>query len=260
MRFFLNVNMNVPIAALQGEMGWVPMRVHIRLAVLRLWHRLCTLPDGRLTGDIFRWSCNLADRGVHNWAADARDLLKETQFNPDLMLFNRKDFLDSAWDALTDSELQEWKRSLWTFPRGSETTGRLRLYREIKPLPMAEAFVTGPIPADWRRVMAALRMGCLPLEVETSRFGCAARPLQQRVCKLCSTDVENEEHFLLHCHALKEERKDLFNAMCKTEGNKFLCLNATTKVLLILKLAQQPRQICKLVFSMYSKRRSLLLK
>ena len=191
---------------------------------------------------------------------DARDLLKETQFNPDLMLFNRKDFLDSAWDALTDSELQEWKRSLWTFPRGSETTGRLRLYREIKPLPMAEAFVTGPIPADWRRVMAALRMGCLPLEVETGRFGCAARPLQQRVCKLCSTDVENEEHFLLHCHALKEERKDLFNAMCKTEGNKFLCLNATTKVLLILKLAQQPRQICKLVFSMYSKRRSLLLK
>ena len=76
MRFFLNVNMNVPIAALQGEMGWVPMRVHIRLAVLRLWHRLCTLPDGRLTGDIFRWSCNLADRGVHNWAADVRNLLK----------------------------------------------------------------------------------------------------------------------------------------------------------------------------------------
>ena len=260
MRFFLNVNMNVPIAALQGEMGWVPMRVHIRLAVLRLWHRLCTLPDGRLTEDLFRWSCNLADRGVQNWAADARDLFKEIQFNPDLMLFNRKDFLDSAWDALTDSELQEWKRSLWTFPRGSETTGRLRLYREIKPLPMAEAFVTGPIPADWRRVMAALRMGCLPLEVETGRFGCAARPLQQRICKLCSTDVENEEHFLLHCHALKEERKDLFNAMCKTEGNKLLYLNATAKVLLILKLAQQPRQICKLVFSMYSKRRSLLLK
>ena len=24
----------------------------------------------------------MADRGVHNWAADARDLLKETQFNP----------------------------------------------------------------------------------------------------------------------------------------------------------------------------------
>ena len=174
MRFFLNASMSVPIAALQGEMGWVPMRVHTRLDVLRLWHRLCTLPEGRLTGDVFRWSCNLADRGVHNWAADVRELLKESQFNPDLMLFYRKDFLDSVWNALTDKELQEWKRSLWTFPRGSETTGRLRLYREIKPLPTAEPYVTGPIPADWRRVMAALRMGCLPLEVETGRFGCAA--------------------------------------------------------------------------------------
>ena len=85
--------------------------------------------------------------------------------------------------------------------------------------------------------MAALRMGCLPLEVETGRFGCAARPLQQRLCKLCSTDIENEEHFLLHCHALKEERKDLIDAMCKIEGSQFLHLNATDKALLILKLA-----------------------
>ena len=54
----------------------------------------------------------MADRGVCNWAADVRDLLKETQFNPDLMWFNWKDFLDSAWDALTDRELLEWKRSL----------------------------------------------------------------------------------------------------------------------------------------------------
>ena len=55
MRFFLNVSMSVPIAALQGEMGWVPIRVHTRLAVLILWHMLCTLPEGRLTGE--------ADRG-----------------------------------------------------------------------------------------------------------------------------------------------------------------------------------------------------
>ena len=46
----------------------------------------------------------------------------------------------------------------------------------------------------------------------------------------------NEEHFLLHCHALKDERKDLIGAMCKIEGSHFLCLNATDKALLILKL------------------------
>ena len=35
MRFFLDVSMRVPIVALQGEMGWVPMRVYTRLAVVR---------------------------------------------------------------------------------------------------------------------------------------------------------------------------------------------------------------------------------
>ena len=74
------------------------MRVHTRLAVLRLWRRLCTRLDERLTGDVFRWSCNLAERGVHNQATDIKDLLKQTQINIHSMLFNRKDFLDSAWD------------------------------------------------------------------------------------------------------------------------------------------------------------------
>ena len=52
MRFFLNVSMSVPIVVLQEEMSWVLMRFHTRLAVLRIWHRLCTLPDGRWKGII----------------------------------------------------------------------------------------------------------------------------------------------------------------------------------------------------------------
>ena len=82
--------------------------------------------------------------------------------------------------------------------------------------------------------MAALRMVCLPLEVEQAVLH------DLSLCKLCSADIENEEHFILHCHALKEERMDLIDAMCKIEGSQFLCLNATDKALLILKLAQSP--------------------
>ena len=83
--------------------------------------------------------------------------------------------------------------------------------------------------------MVALRMGRLPLEVEQAVLGVLHDLL---LCNLCSADIENEEHFLLHCHALKDERKDLIDAMCKIEGSQFLCLNATDKALLILKLAQ----------------------
>ena len=53
---------------------------------------------------------------MHNWATEVRKLLGESQCNSDQMNFNRKDFLDSAWDALAARELEEWSRSIWTSP------------------------------------------------------------------------------------------------------------------------------------------------
>lgn len=83
----------------------------------------------------------------------------------------------------------------------------LKSSREIKLMPITGADVTGPIPAGWSKVMAELSLECLPLEIERSHLECASWPLQQKLHKLSSTNWENEEHFLLHCHALKNEKK-----------------------------------------------------
>lgn len=50
----------------------------------------------------------------------------------------------------------------------------------------------------YRAVCAKLRIGILPLEIETGRW----RSIQadRRFCKLCSIDcVENETHFVFYC-------------------------------------------------------------
>ena len=151
------------------------------------------------------------------------------------MLFNRKDFLDSAWDTLTDSELQEWKRSLWTFPRGSETTGRLWLYREFQAPARGWSICYRPYPSRLEK-----SNGCSEDGLPT--FGGRNRPIWM-CCVISPTKtMQAMLHWCIEWRtlftALKDGRKDLFNAMCKTEGSKFLCLNATEKVLLILKLAQ----------------------
>ena len=36
-------------------------------------------------------------------------------------------------------------------------------------------------------------------------------PIEQRICKLCHQDVEDEAHFILQCHALSAERQFLLN-------------------------------------------------
>ena len=45
--------------------------------------------------------------------------------------------------------------------------------------------------------MAGLRMGCLPLTVETGRY--SNIPYEERVCRLCDRgDVEDQSHFFMH--------------------------------------------------------------
>ena len=50
------------------------------------------------------------------------------------------------------------------------------------------------LPVNVWRVVACLRMGCLPLEVETGRY--TGTPYEQRICKLCRSAPEDQEHFL----------------------------------------------------------------
>ena len=51
-----------------------------------------------------------------------------------------------------------------------------------------------------RSVVARLRGGTAPLEIETGRY--VGIPAEQRICKLCRGAVEDEVHFCITCPAL----------------------------------------------------------
>ena len=47
------------------------------------------------------------------------------------------------------------------------------------------------------------------------------QPPDQRICPLCKTGLEDEEHFLMNCIAYRDPRRDLFNTL-KKETNLIL--------------------------------------
>ena len=102
-----------------------------------------------------------------------------------------------------------------------ETTsgGRLSLYRVLKPSPGTEPYVAANLQYAAWRVMAGLRMGCLPLEVERGRY--TQTPYERRTCKLCSMDVEDQRHFISAQH-------------CSRNGTCFLKQSRTSIVPLTL--------------------------
>ena len=49
------------------------------------------------------------------------------------------------------------------------------------------------------RVLAGLRAGCLPMQVEVGRYASPNVLFNERLCKLCGEDIEDQTHLLLQC-------------------------------------------------------------
>ena len=66
-----------------------------------------------------------------------------------------------------------------------------------------------------RRMLMKLRGGTAELRIETGRW-CGLRR-DERICTMCdSGEVEDVDHFLLHCTGLVEERMEMERLMKET--------------------------------------------
>ena len=81
----------------------------------------------------------------------------------------------------------KWKAGVWDMEAlGSESGGKLTVYRRLKDLPAAEPYARANLPVSIRRVLAGLRAGCLPLQVELGRYSSPKTPFNERLGKMCN--------------------------------------------------------------------------
>ena len=71
-----------------------------------------------------------------------------------------------------------------------------------------ELYIKQRIPKFQRSIFAQLRVGILPLEIEVGRY--YRIKVENRICKLCKEDIEDEIHFMCKCKSLKEIRDKYF--------------------------------------------------
>jgi hypothetical protein len=107
-----------------------------------------------------------------------------------------------------EHELSEWRRSV-----GSSSTLR-NLYARIKEYPHTEAFMDDPVNRRGRRLKLRLRSGVLRLNAFTARMAQRHRNDPESHCRLCAAGaIEDADHFLLRCTALRAHREVLFNVI-----------------------------------------------
>ena len=89
---------------------------------------------------------------------------------------------------------------------------KLRTYKLFKELLCTENYVENYMSKRKRSLLAQLRLGILPLHIETGRY--TNKPLEERICTLCNSDeIEDEFHFLLKCDLYLEPRKNLLSTV-----------------------------------------------
>ena len=258
-RFFFGLGTATPLAALLGDSGWPPIQLHLQFTILKYWFRVCSMPLERVPKQVILWSRSLSDSGKITWASHASNLLDGLDLHvssPNGLQASK--FYDYLWDALANNLLNNWFHSINNVEASSsESGGKLALYRQIKHFPETEPYCRASLSVGVRRVLAGLRAGCLPLQIELGRYTSPKTPLSMRICKLCNDGTEDQEHFLFHCRALTKPRNDFF-CRVQTLNPDFLSYTLLNKRQYLLCPQQHIHCIAHGIYCMYTFRQNLL--
>jgi len=200
MRYFLGVHRFAPIDFIVGDFGWETCFSRQKLAVLRLWNRLLSLPTNRVTSKIFKWDLNYSSK-MGSWSNSVKNILGEANLSS---LFDTRDPCDLglALSALQDTDFLRWNSSRYNKPK-------LRYYNMYKADIAQEDYLNYDIPKYQRSIFAQFRAGILPLQVEIGRFRNIS--LSERLCPVCSLEsVEDEFHLLCICEKYQDLRIVLY--------------------------------------------------
>ena len=257
-RHILGVGKNCPVDLLEGDSGWMPVWCRHQFEMLKLWFRLATMDDSRLSKKIFKWSLELANKGKPTWCFHANKLLTQNNLghlNPNnVTSLSPKEFQTIVITKLTDKANHKWRMRIWDHNTYcTDSGGRLHNYRVIKQQPRPECYISGILCRGHRWVMAALRGGCLPLHIETGRYRAPKTPYHLRTCRLCSSDtVETEFHFVMLCPALDHLRCTFFSCLSNLDTS-FTSLTLIDKFKYILSANNHCKIIGKHLYNLYNK-------
>lgn len=235
-RFFLGVGKYTPNNAILGDIGWEPIFHRQWKAVTNLWCRLNNMNTDRLNRKVFVWADQIStsNKQVKNWNYYIKKHFCELNFNH---FCNIAEFIDTSFvvnsvlSKMFLSHVNKWRESLNAdISRSGRGGNKLRTYRLFKDSYNTENYCKIPLPFSHRSAFAKFRCGVAPLRIETGRYENVS--VNERVCSVCTNEVEDEAHVILRCPLYNNFRDELFNVAVTFKDN-FLSLTDSQKLVFL---------------------------
>ena len=203
-RYFLGVHNKAPIDGICGDLGWMPTKYRRYIAMCRFWNRLVKLDDTRLPRKLLNFEF-VNDNNTKSWFQMFKGSMGVLGISEMSMSFHFNTRLLST--ILLEKAQTDWKEAIKNKPK-------LRSYRQFKKNFGTQNYVSLKIPKNQRSLIAKLRLGILPIALETGRF--TNTPLNERNCFYCIDKIEDEFHLVCNCKMYTDLRETLYQSMLKS--------------------------------------------
>jgi hypothetical protein len=205
-------------------MGWVAPEVRRKIEMIRLWNRLVQMEDHRLPKLLYNEMFK-----EHPWIAEINEIFTATNtsdvLQKNMAVVNFKTFSKYLTDTLMQQYENKWVNIINLKPK-------LELYRQYKNKYNEEAYCNVSLKRGQRSVLAKIRLGVFPINLEIGRY--SGIPREERLCICCQMkEIENEFHILFKCPIYNIERGKLL-CHAATISTGFHALNEINKFAILV--------------------------
>ena len=216
LRAFLGVPKNACNYGILSEFQMLMPMYRTKLAMIRFFHRVLKMNENSLPKKLYLWDRHLyANRNLSCWSHEVQSIFESCNCRAIFdshSIFNLRETIKSMTVTMLNQQRDIIAHECASKPK-------LRTFISFKVFETGESYITKPISFIQRRILARLRLGCLPLRIETGRYQVPRLPEEQRTCQVCPPDeqqlvipIESEHHFMFNCRAYETERKAWFNS------------------------------------------------
>ena len=222
-----------------GELGEFPLLLHGLISLLCFWHRTMHMHGDTLVKQTLDFISH-DDSSISEWFSTVKFLLSYLDMdnyfqNPHSV--NTVTFTTLCKSKLKQKFVEEWRDQLAGISMNEGQTSKLRFYKLFKKSFEREPYLDFINNFNLRRTVTKFRCSDHSLEIELGRH--KKLKVEERICKLCKTDVETELHFLQFCPVYTQLRtrylktpqiNDWFEILeCKDKETAFIVANFLEK-------------------------------
>ena len=200
-------------AGVRGELGLFPILVVQSSYLVRYWKRLLHMPQESLVYQALDECRTLRDGGNKNWLDGVYNCINlySDKFNVDINM----DDPGNNLDVLISNFYKQWYSETWLSDINRTEDNKLRFYNKFKKTFQMEQYLLSVNNKLSRKALTRLRTSAHSLEIETGRYHKPKKlEIEERICKLCKLETEDEKHFLLYCTAYDVHRTKFLNDIC----------------------------------------------